>query len=312
MKRVVSVSLGSTLRDYRIVVDLLGEQISIERIGTNGDVRRARELYETLDGQVDCLGIGGAVLTFQALDRSYEMRTVRRMISGVKQTPVVDGYGFKDVVERGVAGFILRNLGSRLRRKTVLVTSAVDRLGLATSFFEQGFNVVLGDMMFALGIPMPLRSLAGLNRLAHLIGPAASHLPMSMVYPSGTREDVNRPRFARWFAAAEVIAGDCNYITRNMPLDMRGKIIATNTTTARDMALFAARGVSHVITSTPRLGTRTFGTNVMEGVLVALSGKGRPLSRPEVEAMLEQVGWGLNLEKLEQVGWGLNLEKLEP
>lgn len=298
MKRVVSVSLGSASRDYRIVVELLGEQISIERVGTNGDVRRARDLYRALDGQVDCLGIGGAVLTFQALDRSYEMRAVRRMISCVRQTPVVDGFGFKDVVERRVAGFILRHLGHALSRKSVLVTSAVDRLGLATSFAESGFSLILGDLGFALGIPLAVRSLEGLNRLAHLIGPAVSHMPMRMVYPSGTREDVNRPRFGRWFAAAEVIAGDCNYITRNMPLDMRGKIIATNTTTARDMALFAERGVSYLVTSTPRLGTRTFGANVMEAVLVALSGKGRPLERAEVEELLEALGWGPNLERL--------------
>lgn len=298
MKRVVSVSLGSVSRDYRIVVELLGEQVSIERVGTNGNVRRARDLYQALDGQVDCLGIGGAVLTFQALDRSYEMHAVRRMISGVKQTPVVDGYGFKDVVERRMAGFILRHLGHLLRRKSVLVTSAVDRLGLATSFAENGFSLILGDLMFALGVPLPLRSLEDMNRLAHLIGPAVSHLPMSMVYPSGAREDVNHPRYARWFATAEVIAGDCNYITRNMPLDMRGKIIATNTTTARDIALFAARGVSHVVTSTPRLGARTFGANVMEAVLVALAGKKRPLDRPEVEDLVEALSWRPNLERI--------------
>ena len=75
-----------------------------------------------------------------------------------------------------------------------------------------------------------------------------------------------------------MIAGDGNYITHSMPLDMAGKIVATNTTTARDMALYRERGVRCVVTSTPRLGERTFGTNVMEGALVALSGQGRKLS----------------------------------
>ncbi|OGO05980.1 MAG: hypothetical protein A2Y73_06720 [Chloroflexi bacterium RBG_13_56_8] len=35
MKRAVSVSQGSKTHDYNIIVELLGQEISIERIGTN-------------------------------------------------------------------------------------------------------------------------------------------------------------------------------------------------------------------------------------------------------------------------------------
>ena len=298
MKRVVSVSLGSKSRDYEITVELLGQEISIERMGTNGDVRSAKQLYEELDGQVDCLGVGGAVLALDAVDRTYEFPAVHKLIENVKKTPVVDGTGFKNVVERRMAQCILREIGDELEERTALITAAVDRMGLTRSFVEAGFDVVMGDLMFALGVPIPLHSLASLRRVAHVIGPVLRFLPMSAVYPTGEREDVNTPRFEKWFRWARVIGGDCNYTTRYMPLDMRGKIIATNTTTARDVALFRERGVSYLVTSTPRLGTRSFGTNLMEAVLVALAGKGRPLEPPEVEEMLQALGWHPNLEKL--------------
>ncbi len=99
MKHVVSVSLGSSTRDHKVTVELLGEPIIMERIGTDGDVGKAVQLYEELDGKVEAFGVGGAVLTFDALDRSYELSAVRKMIENVRHTPVVDGTGFKSIVE---------------------------------------------------------------------------------------------------------------------------------------------------------------------------------------------------------------------
>ena len=179
-----------------------------------------------------------------------------------------------------------------------LVTAAMDRLNLAKGLAESGFELLLGDLGFGLGLPWAIRSLQGLNRVAHLIGPVVRHLPMSALYPSGEEEDVNEPQFSSWFAECGVIAGDGNYITRRMPLDMKGKIVATNTTTARDMKLFRERGVRCVITSTPRLGDRTFGTNVMEGVMVALSGLGRKLTPDEMTVLIERAGLQPRLEML--------------
>ena len=62
MKRAVSISLGSSKRDKRVQLELLGELVVIERIGTDGDMERAAQLYRELDGQVDAFGVGGADL----------------------------------------------------------------------------------------------------------------------------------------------------------------------------------------------------------------------------------------------------------
>jgi hypothetical protein len=61
-----------------------------------------------------------------------------------------------------------------------------------------------------------------------------------------------------------VIAGDCHYIKRHMPDDLRGKVIVTNTTTPDDQQLFKALGVKFLVTTTPVLDGRSFGTNMME------------------------------------------------
>ena len=43
MKHIVSISLGSSSRDKRVETEILGQPIVIERIGTDGDQKKARE-----------------------------------------------------------------------------------------------------------------------------------------------------------------------------------------------------------------------------------------------------------------------------
>ena len=40
MKRIVSISIGSSSRDHRVETEILGEQFQIERIGTDGDIKK--------------------------------------------------------------------------------------------------------------------------------------------------------------------------------------------------------------------------------------------------------------------------------
>ena len=61
MKRAVSVSLGSVTRDKSVEIELLGEKVLIERIGTDGDVDKAIRLYNDLDSKVDCCGVYGPI-----------------------------------------------------------------------------------------------------------------------------------------------------------------------------------------------------------------------------------------------------------
>jgi len=95
-----------------------------------------------------------------------------------------------------------------------------------------------------------------------------------------------------------VTAGDCHYIKRHMPDDMQGKIIVTNTTTPQDVELFKKCGIKYLMTTTPVLDGRSFGTNMMEAALVAVSGKKRPLTREEYTEMLTQLKFEPQLQEI--------------
>jgi hypothetical protein len=83
-----------------------------------------------------------------------------------------------------------------------------------------------------------------------------------------------------------------------MPDDLTGKVIVTNTTTPEDVEAFRKAGVKYLVTTTPVLEGRSFGTNMMEAALVAVSGKGRPLTWPELTEMLDQLDFEPQLQEL--------------
>jgi hypothetical protein len=288
MKRVVSISLGSDRRDKKVETEILGQPISIERIGVNGDPQKARALFQALDGQVDCFGVGGVDMGFEISDKYYPFSEGQGLVRGLK-SPAVDGMGVRWQIERQVAQRVEARIGPEIQPKTVLIPASVDRFQLAHSWLGAGYNCIFGDLGFALGLPVPLRTLRQVRLLAGLLVPILGRLPISMFYPTGEKQILNEPKFEQWYRWAAVVSGDFLYIKRHMPLDMSGKIIVTNTTTAEDIEFCRQRGVKYLITSTPRLDGRSFGTNVMEAVLVVLAGKGRPLTPPEMADMMQHV-----------------------
>jgi len=267
MKRAVSVSIGSSKRDKQVTFDLLGQTINLERIGTDGDMKKAAQLYRDLDGKVSALGVGGAVLGLLVDQDWYDLHSVLPLVRDVKITPVVDGTGLKDTLERQAAGVATPLLVGKPKR--VFQMSAVDRYGLSRGFVDDGYESVYGDLMFTIGLPLAIHSDAALKRIAKMIAPAMARLPFHWLYPTGEKQEERTPKFQKYFDWATVISGDCHYITKYMPEDLNGKIIVTNTTTPKDREIFKSAGVKYLITTTPMLDGRSFGTNMMEAAILS-------------------------------------------
>jgi len=289
MKRAVSVSIGSSTRDKAVEIKLLGQRIRVERIGTDGDMEAAAGLFRDLDGKVDAFGVGGADLALVVDRRTFKLQSVQKLVRHVRVTPYVDGGGLKGTLERQLAPFIDRRFGRELPARRALIASAVDRYGMASSFADSGYECLFGDLMFSLGIPIPLHSLRSVKILAALLIPIVGRLPFEWFYPTGHEQEVRKPKWPRTFEWAWVVAGDALYIKRRMPDSLPGRIIATNTTTPADVAFFRQAGIRAVVSSTPILDGRTFGTNMMEAALVAVAGKGRPLTHDELRELLAQL-----------------------
>lgn len=270
MKTVVSVSLGSSSRDHEARATFLGEEFLLKRLGTDGDFRKAQALLRELDGTVDAIGLGGVDVYLSARGKRYALRDGLRLLQTVEKTRVVDGSGLKDTLEREM----VRQLPD-LAGKKVLMVCAMDRFGMAEALEEAGARCVYADKLFALNLDQPIDSLDELAVQAEKLLPEICKLPISFVYPTGKSQATIEPTplTTPYYEKADVIAGDFHFIRRRLPDRLEGKTVLTNTVTSADIEELRKRGVTRLITTTPELEGRSFGTNVMEAVMLVLLGK---------------------------------------
>jgi hypothetical protein len=271
------VSLGSSRRDHEVRTEVLGVPFEIKRVGTDGDLERAVALLQELDGRVDAIGLGGIDVFLYVDEHRYVVRDGERLLTAVRRTPVVDGSGLKNTLEREVVHYLAAHTDLLPPGTKVLMVSAADRFGMARALSEVGCDLIFGDLIFAAGIPHAIRSVEELRRLAHRLLPELVKLPFHLLYPTGKKQEEidseKAAKFEPYYREARVIAGDFHLIRRYLPERLDGQVILTNTTTPEDVALLRARGAGHLVTTTPVFGGRTFGTNVLEAVFVALLSK---------------------------------------
>ena len=274
MKKIVSVSLGSSTRDHRAVVNLLGEEFDISRIGLDGKLDAAIAKVKELDGKVDAIGLGGIDVYLYAGSKRFALRDGVRLLEAAKITPTVDGSGLKNTLEREAIRFMRADMGVNFAGKKVLMVSALDRFGMAQSLVEAGADVLFGDFIFALDLDKPVRGLHEFEELAEKYLPDACKLPFQFFYPTGKKQDKPpEPKYPQYYEEAEIIAGDFHFMRQFMPDRLDGKIVLTNTVTPGNIDELRTRGVKTLITTTPDFQGRSFGTNVIEAALLAMLGK---------------------------------------
>jgi len=288
VKRAVSISLGSSKRDKKVVVNFNEVKIQVERVGTDGDIAKARQMYLDLDGKVDAFGVGGVDLYLRLDQREYPLHAALKLVSGVTQTPLCDGRGLKHTLERRVFELAKPQLGD-VHFNQAFVPVAADRLGLAQAVAEVSERTVFGDLMVALGVPIPVYGIPAFKKIARIMLPIVSYFPMSMLF-YGSDGAEHKPKYVQYFEESDLIAGDFLFMRKYMPKNLSGKTVVTNTTTEENIELLKSRGVKTIITTTPRYDGRSFGTNMLEAALTAYAGKSRPLTDAELNGLIDDLG----------------------
>lgn len=278
MKKIISISVGSSARDHTTRHEFLGQECEISRRGTNGDFKKAIELYKELDGKVDAFGIGGVEFFLQVEDKKYYFRDVKRIRNAIKISKAGDGNGVKGLLEKRAFECLEKYLnekeGRSLKGLPALKTTVVERYSMGKAMVDAGLDVTFGDFMFALGLPIAIKKLSTARLVAATLLPVVTQVPFSWLYPLGSEQDKPpQPKWTKYYQQSQVIAGDFLQIRQYMPDDLTGKIIVTNTTTTKNVEELRKRNLHILVTVTPRLEGRSFGTNVMEATLLALMDK---------------------------------------
>lgn len=271
MLRVVSVSLGTPRRDYQYKLSLPGTTLTVERIGCNGSIVKAGHLLASLDGKVTALGVGGVNFSYHLGKRQIPCPAGQYLASRVKNTPLVDGSGWKEAIEPLAVNALLEREIS-LAGKTALVVSVLDRYWLAQALVQAGCRVLAGDAAFGLKLPVTL-PLSLFVPVAHFTLPFLAHIPLSYLYPLGPRQEKISRGLAFLFRQAHIIAGNWHFIRRYLPSTLQGKILITGGTTGEDRKLLQQRGASYLVSLSPLWEEVSPSANTLEAILVALGAR---------------------------------------
>lgn len=291
MKRIVSVSLGSSKRNKTAELTLFGEPFRLERIGVDGDMARFRQTFLDLDAEVDAFGIGGADLYVVAGDRRYAFQQIAGCVAGL-QKPVADGSGLKHTLEAESVRWLQDSGEIDFKQEKVVLMSAVDRHGMAQALAERCPDVLFGDLMFGLGLPIPVRSIRAVERLGKLLLPIITRLPLKWFYPTGEKQEQRKPMHAGLMKDRTFIAGDSLYILRYAPDNLTGKTVLTQSVRKRDREFFQNAGLSRLVLTTLEVEGESFATNVLEAALLALYGvRADQLTRPMILDAFERMNW---------------------
>jgi hypothetical protein len=123
MKRIVSISLGSSKRDKKVTASFFGEQFQV-------------------DGKIEAFGVGGCDVYLYAGSRRYVFREAIWLMEGAKRTPYFDGSGLKHTLERETVAYLDDNKIVDFPNSRVLLVSAVDRFGMAEALSARAKSIV--------------------------------------------------------------------------------------------------------------------------------------------------------------------------
>lgn len=303
MKKILSVSLGSPSRDHTTHHEFLGQECELSRQGTGADFPKALAMYRENDGKVDAFGVGGLEFYLGVGKRRYYFREAKHIRKAIKISKVGDGNGIKGLLVQRAFTALEKHLNDEsktLKGMKALKTNAVDRYVMAEGLVNAGCEPVFGDLMFSLNLPIPVRKLSTVRLIAATLLPVITQLPFKWFYPLGSAQDNEpEPKWTKYYEESTVLAGDFVSIRAHMPDDLSGKIVVTNTTTSKNVEELQKRGLHILVTTTPRLEGRSFGTNVMEATLRALIDKPDPeINQADFLDTIERIPLKPNIEVL--------------
>jgi predicted amino acid dehydrogenase len=309
MKKVIVIQLSEGT--HKDVVEILGQQVEIHQIGCGGDPDRARQIIMAQDGQASAIALEGmpAYLELGSARVAHEAGTRLAEVAG--KTPIVDGSGIRDGLERWGVILADRAQPGIFSQKRILMVPGLNHNGLAGSLARRGSAIRYADPTVYFALP----ALPGIGT-RQTLGQAAPRTlnqlrdaPFRRLRPQPGVPGVTRADAP--FEWADLLAGDIGAIRRYSPPDLRHKIVVVESATEEDAAALQERGAAILITLMPALcGNGALGSwsaAVVEAVLVALRpDPAAPLSEDTYLNLMADIEWQPQIRYLQPAEAGIN------
>jgi predicted amino acid dehydrogenase len=272
MKKVISISLGTSDQNFEFNTSFMGQQLSVQRIGADGSMAKAIKLLKHWDKEATVLGLGAAKDSYNVGSRRYIDKDSTRMLGAVKHTPVTTGGRLNDILQEWALRHVQAKLGNYFNNARVLFFSGQANYKLAQCMSEYTQNLQFADPLIQMGIPKLLTSLDMLELYAngaHYVSQWS--LPSTML--SASVKDWTAYVLKRALQKATVVVAAAHELDAFSADELAGKTLITSSINDERVAQLKDKGVHLVIDGAPMLFGHVLAPNMLDAMIMAASGK---------------------------------------
>ncbi len=268
MKKVVTVTLGSSKKDFEFKTEFLGQQFSVRRIGADHDSAKAWDLMRRHQASADAIGLGEISDHYQVGLRTVVNKETQRLLNVVTRVPVTTGATLRRLLQVRAVRFVQKELGHYFNNNLVLFLSGMRNYDMAVALSDYTKNLSFADALFQTGAPTMLTSLEQLEVYARgsewvLNGRGAEMLESSLT-------QFKNSRVSSVVAKSHVIVGTFAEIKAvGRPSNLEGKTLITSAVDDERMAFFKECKVNLVIDVSPKLFEKVVAINTLEAMILA-------------------------------------------
>ncbi|HYN61848.1 MAG TPA: dehydrogenase [Rubrivivax sp.] len=289
MKKVVTVTLGSSKQDFDFETTFLGERFAVKRMGADGDHRKAWEMLRRQQANADAIGLGETSDHYHVGLRTIINRETEKLTKVVTRVPVTTGSTLRRLLQVRAVRHVQKELGSYFNNNRVLFLSGMRNYEIAVALSDYTKNLSFADPVFQAGSPLLLGSLAQLELYARGNELVAGQSPFRLLEKS--LAGLKNMRVANAMAKSHLIVGTFGEIKAiGTAANLEGKTIITSAVHDDQLAFYKQCKVNLVIDVTPNLFGRVVGVATLEAMILAHLGRNaNELADDEFEEIITEL-----------------------
>ena len=272
MKKVVTISLGSSKQDFSFETDFLGHRFQVKRLGADDDTTKAWELMRRHQVTADAIGLGEIGDHWQVGQSTVVNKETKRLLNVVTRVPVTTGATLRRLLQVRAVRKVHKQLGNYFDNNIVLFLNGMRNYDMAVALSDYTPNLNFADALAQTGAPKLLTSLSQLELYA--TGREWALGGRSAEWLEGALTGFKNNRIAAAVAKSHVIVGTFHELKQvGSPADLAGKTVITSAVDDERLAFFTHCKVNLVIDVSPKLFDQVVGVNVIEAMVLAAIGK---------------------------------------
>ncbi len=272
MKKVVTISLGSSKQDFSFETDFLGHHFQVKRLGADDDTTKAWELMRRHQVTADAIGLGEIGDHWQVGQSNVINKETKRLLNVVTRVPVTTGATLRRLLQVRAVRKVQKQLGNYFDNNIVLFLNGMRNYDMAVALSDYTPNLNFADALAQTGAPKLLTSLTQLEMYA--TGSEWALGGRSGEWLEAALSSFKNSRIAAAVAKSHLIVGTFHELKLvGSPANLAGKTVITSAVDDERLAFFTHCKVNLVIDVSPKLFDQVVGINVIEAMVLAAIGK---------------------------------------